>query len=295
MTGTAPAALPEVVETIRRRASWRNYLPEPLEAGTRRALTDHLAALPRPPFPARCRFELVDAPPEDRQRVRQLGTYGNIAGATTFVAGTVQAGEKDLEGFGFLLEHIILHATTLGLGTCWLGGTFNRSGFGTALNAGPDERMPAVTPVGRVASQRGIRDRFLRRTADSMNRKPWEDLFFSGDRLTPLTRERAGDYAVPLEMIRLGPSASNKQPWRVLKAEGRPVFHFLLQRNRMYGALARGVLGADDLQRLDLGIAMCHFQLTTEALGRSGRWTVEPPADRDWPEGAEYIATWTGE
>lgn len=290
-----PSAVPGVVETIRQRASWRNYLPEPLEETARRALTDRIAALPRPPFPARCRFELVDAPSADQDRVRQLGTYGIISGATTFVAGAVQAGEKDLEVFGFLLEHIILDATALGLGTCWLGGTFNRSGFGAALNVRPDERMPAVTPVGKVASRRGIRDRFLRRTADSANRRPWEDLFFTEDGSTPLSRQLAGDFAVPLEMVRLGPSASNKQPWRVLKAEGRPLFHFFLQRNRMYGVLARSVLGTDDLQRLDLGIAMCHFQLTATALGRSGRWTAEPPVDRVWPKGAEYIATWTGD
>ena len=34
----------------------------------------------------------------------------------------------------------------------------------------------------------------------------------------------AGDYARPLEMVRLAPAATNAQPWRVRKA--RDVYHF---------------------------------------------------------------------
>ena len=35
----------------------------------------------------------------------------------------------------------------------------------------------------------------------------------------PLTEEEAGDYQFPLEMLRLAPSAVNKQPWRVVADE----------------------------------------------------------------------------
>jgi len=287
---------PDILETMRQRASWRNYSPVPLGNAARASLTEYFKVLPEPPFPAQWRFQLVEAAPEDRARARQLGTYGNIAGASSFVAGAIRAGEKDLENYGFLLENIILHATALGLGTCWLGGTFNRGGFGAALGVRADERMPAITPVGEVASQRGIRDRFLRRTANSENRRPWEDLFFSGDCATPLARERAGAYATPLDMVRLAPSASNKQPWRVLKEDAGPVFHFLMHRSRYPSlALGRALLGLDDLPRVDLGIAMCHFERAAEALGLSGRWAAAPPPVLDWPDRTEYVATWLGD
>lgn len=33
----------------------------------------------------------------------------------------------------------------------------------------------------------------------------------------PLEKEEAGNYEAALEMVRIAPSASNKQPWRILK------------------------------------------------------------------------------
>ena len=42
-----------------------------------------------------------------------------------------------------------------------------------------------------------------------------------------------------LEMVRRGPSASNKQPWRVVRAGER--WHLYLQRTRGYGRATAGV------------------------------------------------------
>ena len=68
--------------------------------------------------------------------------------------------------------------------------------------------------------------------AGSDGRLAWERLFFDQAFGTPLTREAAGEYATPLEMVRLGPSASNKQPWRIVREGG--AWHFYVQRNRYY-------------------------------------------------------------
>jgi hypothetical protein len=47
-----------------------------------------------------------------------------------------------------------------------------------------------------------------------------------------------------------------------------------------------------DLQRVDLGIAMCHFELVARGSGRDGRWVIEDP-DLALPgPGVEYTATW---
>jgi len=46
------------------------------------------------------------------------------------------------------------------------------------------------------------------------------------------------------------------------------------------------------MQRLDMGIAMCHFALTADELGLRGAWTVHEPSI-DKPDAlTEYIATW---
>lgn len=57
---------------------------------------------------------------------KKLGTYGIISGANSFIVGILDKDEKDSLEFGYLFEKIVLFATDLGLGTCWMGGTFKK-------------------------------------------------------------------------------------------------------------------------------------------------------------------------
>jgi nitroreductase len=117
---------------------------------------------------------------------------------------------------------------------------------------------------------------------------PWEQLFLNDDFSTPLTTTEAGAYTEALELLRLGPSASNRQPWRVLKTAG--AWHFFLHHNPNYRKQMK-LVTAIDLQRVDIGIAMSHFALTATALGLRGVWQTQPfPAPPD-PD-TEYIISW---
>jgi hypothetical protein len=205
--------------------------------------------------------------------------------------GAVKKIEMALEDYGYLMERIILFATDLDLGTCWMGGTFNKSNFARKIAADDDELVPAVTPIGCITENRGMRDRLIRLGAGSKKRLPREILFFHGSFDTPLSETDAGNYAVPLEMVRLGPSASNKQPWRIVKEKGRPVFHLFLQRTRGYDKNSERFQTAD-LQRLDMGIAMCHLELTAKELNLEGKWEKSGPPAIQLPERTHYIATW---
>jgi nitroreductase len=49
------------------------------------------------------------------------------------VAGILHQEETDAVRFGEVFETIILYATSLGLQTCWLGGTFQREAFARSL------------------------------------------------------------------------------------------------------------------------------------------------------------------
>jgi hypothetical protein len=189
------------------------------------------------------------------------------------------------------MERIILYATGLGLGTCWLGGTFTRSRFAKKISAARAESVPAVTSVGYIATGRSMQDSLSRQIAGADHRLPWDRLFFDTELGTPLSREAAGAYSEPLEMVRLGPSASNKQPWRILK-DGE-AWHIFLQRTRGYreGNIKR-FLKIADMQRIDMGIAMSHFQLTAEELSLPGRWVVKEPGIKKPDELTEYTASW---
>ena len=60
-----------------------------------------------------------------------------------------------------------------------------------------------------------------------------------------------------MECVRFAPSAVNKQPWRIIVADQG--FHFYEKRDRGYIGEKTG-----DLQKIDVGIALCHFAMGLE-------------------------------
>jgi hypothetical protein len=278
-------------DIIRKRFSCRTYLEQPIAAEKRQQLQTYIDALQNGPFGGRPQFHLVAADKQDSRALKNLGTYGFIQGAAGYIIGTLGAGEKNLEDYGYQMEQIILFATSLDLGTCWLGGSFTRSSFAKKIRASDDALIPAVTSLGEIANVEDARNGLLRRQINADQRLPWEQLFFNQNFGAPLTQKDAEDYATPLEMLRLGPSASNKQPWRLVKDDS--AWHFYLQRTKGYrqGTLTR-FLGVADVQRLDMGIAMCHFELTAHDLGLSGKWLSAEPAIAKPDELTEYTVSW---
>jgi hypothetical protein len=122
-------------------------------------------------------------------------------------------------------------------------------------------------------------------------RLPMDKLFFSETLNCSITPESAGAYLLPLEMVRLAPSASNKQPWRIVRVGD--IWHFFLQRTKGYGkgTLVFNILRLADLQRVDMGIAMCHFELAARELDLQGSWVIDEP-QLAMPEGTEYTVSW---
>ena len=281
-----------VTDIIRQRFSCRKYLEKPIAEDERQRLADFIFSAGRGPLGTPVRFELVAATEQDRNSLKGLGTYGIIRGAAGFIVGAVGHSEKNLEDYGYVMEKIILCATDIGLGTCWLGGTFSKSGFAKKISAADGELVPAVTSVGNIAS-RGRFEGRMRQFGGADNRLPWENLFFKEKFGNPLSPDEAGAYAVPLEMVRIGPSASNKQPWRVVK-EGN-TWHFYMQRTKGYGnSFTFRLLGLADLQRVDMGIAMSHFELTAGELGLKGTWAIQEPGIAKPDSMTEYTVSWVG-
>jgi nitroreductase len=279
-----------IIGIIKERSSRRSYTPQPVEAEKLGALRDFFAAL-EGPFGGGARFVILDTTGWGEGKINALGTYGTIQGAKLFIVGIIQRGEHDMEDFGYQFEKIILRATDLGLGTCWIGGVFNRSGFADKAGVREDEVLPAITPLGYATQKRSIADSITRWSAGSKNRRPWRQLFYHGSFETGLPDGAAGQYQGPLEMLRLGPSASNRQPWRVVKEQGRDIFHLYLRRSKGYDMLIRAV----DLQRIDMGIAMSHFELTAREQGLGGRWEKMPPSLSPLPERTAYVRSWVGQ
>ena len=275
-----------MIGAINKRISVRSYAEQPIEPNKKQELIDLLQSTGKGPFGDEVRFTLIDFSEMERNEIRSLGTYGFISGAKLFIVGAVKDDVRAMEDLGYCFEKVILTATNMGLGTCWMGGTFKRANFAKRINVLEDEIVPAASPIGYARDKRTMGEKVNRRIAGSNHRKPWKDLFFDGEMNKPLLKDLAGEYATPLECVRLGPSASNNQPWRIIYNKEQGIFHFYLKRTRGYNKLYRRI----DLQRIDMGIAMCHFELGAKEMGLSGTWEVANP-NLDMGN-AEYIVTW---
>ncbi|GAK48993.1 nitroreductase [Candidatus Moduliflexus flocculans] len=279
-----------ITQIIKQRISVRTYPQKSLEAKHLAALQECLASNLSGAFQSKLRFQLITAEPGDADALKGLGTYGQIKHPAGFIIGAMGTSAKNLEDFGYAMEQIVLLATDLGVGTCWLGGSFQQSNFANAMQCAASESVPAAISIGYPAEKPSWRDKLIHVVIDTKKRFPWEQLFFLDSFQTPLTQAQAGQYATPLEMVRLAPSASNKQPWRIVTVGN--AFHFYLQRTMKYHPNGKGWFQTADMQRMDIGIAMCHFELTAREQGLQGTWKIVDPGIAPLPAQTEYVASW---
>ena len=270
-----------VEKTVMDRSSVRTYENRGLSTNEKDQLNTYIDNLTNP-FSIDVTFRLLEkAASADGEK---LGTYGVIKGAENYIGASVADKELALEALGYSFENLILYATSLGLGTCWLGGTFNRSGFAAAMNLKEGDLFPCISPVGYPTGKKRTLESVMRWVAKSGQRKEWNELFFKQEFSQPLTKIEAGEFAFPLEMVRLAPSAVNKQPWRIV--QDKDTYHFYLTRT----------LKKDnekiDLQRVDIGIAACHFHLAALEKGLPGKFQklVEPEIQST--DQVQYIFSW---
>ena len=266
-------------ETIEKRRSIRTYAPRPLSSEDRGRLTAYAEGVENP-FGVRTRIGLIET--EHSEQPKKLGTYGVIKGAGSFLGIVVPQEKLGLEAAGYAMEKLVLYATHLGLGTCWLAGTLNREGFTKAMQTGENEWMPAITPVGYPAEKPSFHEQLMRSSMKSAQRKPWKDLFFREDFHTPLTEADAGVYAEGLELLRLAPSATNSQPWRVVM--DNRAFHF-------YAVVGKEALADNPpaIQRVDVGIGACHFHLAAQERELYGIFARRESRIAGAPEGWRYL------
>jgi nitroreductase len=275
-----------IIETITNRKSCRTYGDRTIEPGKLSELRQFLASNTTTPFGSKVRFHLIDFNEMEIGELKNLTTYGVIKGARQFIVGTVEIQPSAMEDYGYSMERNILKATSMGLGTCMLGGTFKRSGFADKISIEEGELLPVISPVGYSRDKRSVLDRMFRYIAASDKRKPWHELFYLHDTDNFLDDQNSGRFDTPLECVRMAPSASNKQPWRIIKGKGDDAFHFYLKRTKGYENIIKNI----KLQNVDMGIAMCHFDLSAKELGFTGDWNINNPQIKSG--GMEYIVSW---
>ena len=244
-----------IIETIQKRRSIRTYTGEPLREEHVSQIEKFINQL-QAPFGVKARIELISI--NSNEKPIKLGTYGWIKDAKDYLALIFEEAPFAETAAAYMFEHIILFCTDLDLGTCWLGGSFSRSDFKKQVNLSPNEKLRIVSPVGyAIDKQRFLEKYIVRADKNHSSRKPFGELFFDKYFDNPLTETTAGLFSKPLEMVRLAPSANNKQEWRVLLDD--KAVHFYKKPYPMFDAI-------------DMGIALCHFEMTCKELGIAGKF-----------------------
>lgn len=255
----------EIMELINTRKSVRTFDGRKVSDGEKKKILDYANQI-KNPYDIPVKFIILDSEEYDL-------SSPVIEGEDCYIAAKVPKVKHCEEAFGYSFEKMVLYAWSLGIGTTWIGGTLNRPVFEKAADTKDDEYMMIVTPIGYPSDKPSKVDSKLRETVLGDERLPSSELFFENDFNKSLkTSEDC------LEAVRWAPSAANRQPWRIVK-EGDN-YHFYLKHTKGYVSTVDW-----DVQKIDLGIAICHFLCV-----KGGNLKIEEPAIES-DEYSEYIAT----
>lgn len=265
-----------ILDSIRKRRSVRTFDGNMLRSEDAQKIMDFSESADNP-YDIPITWKLLDA--EEHGLTTPV-----IVGADTFIAGKMQRVPHAEEAFGYEFEKIVLFAESLDIGTTWIAGTMDRKAFESAMDVSGDEVMPCVSPLGYPAKKMSLRESMMRKGVKADSRFDFEELFFEDSFDKPLSKKSAGKLLEAFEAVRLAPSAVNKQPWRCVYCEDK--VHF-------YEKPSKGYVSENgwDLQKIDLGIALCHFELAAKECGLDVSIEISDPSI-PLPENMQYIATY---
>ncbi len=251
-------------DAIGARVSRRRFAPQAVPAELRARLEAHIAETGALRGARAC---LVDDAGETLF-TGVLGGYGAVSGMPLTAAfigrdggadegADADSGQSDV---GYLGEAFILEATGLGLGTCWIAGSFDKERAGRVIELAPGERVVAITPLGYPTKKQPGGERLLRSAVRASAR-------ISVEKLAPGILDGTWPrWAVTaVQAARLAPSGANRQPWR-----------FRLSGDALVMSRAAKLYWTAPI---DLGIARLHLELGAAHEGVSGAWEELPAPD----------------
>lgn len=173
-------------------------------------------------------------------------SYGMFSGVQNYV-GLI--GDKtdliNTEKLGYYGELLVLHATALGFGTCWVGGSFHRASCPFDLRE--NESVICAIAIGNVSLKFGLKEKLIRGIVHRKT-KTIEQMHTSSDAVPEW-------FLCGMKAVQMAPSAVNRQP-----------VIFCYAQDGTTTASVKDITG--DGFALDLGIAKLHFEIGAG----SGAW-----------------------
>lgn len=181
-----------------------------------------------------------------------IKSYGMYKGVSTIIVIKANKNTKyKKEKAGYYGERIVLEATKLGLGTCFVGTSFNRKS--NELNIGDDEELICVISIGNVSGDK--------KAFESIMYKVMHERTKSIDEILDSDVEPPEWMIEGIKAVQKAPSALNTQKVR-----------FRYWR----GELTAFVNSESMFNLTDLGVAKLHFEIAAGGkfdLGNYGKYT----------------------
>ena len=240
----------DILEAIEQRISCRAFTDAPVEQKKIDILAEEIRLINR----------------ESGLNFQLYGPRGNGDGTAIDMSAKMFSGNPPLyaalvgpenpisqEKVGYYGEGLVLLATQLGLGTCWVASTYNRETTRVELREG--QKLHDVVPIGYAPEKLPLKVRTIRSSIRSRSKKP-EDLWRGP---TPLNQAPEWIQAC-IQAVCKAPSAINEQPVVfVREAQDQPI-------------RAELVRVKSGLEYTDLGIAKLHFELVAASYGINAAW-----------------------
>lgn len=263
----------DLIRIIKSRKSIRTFDGNILNDEHLKALEEYMKDIPNP-VDIPVEFVMLDA--------KEHGLSSPVlSGERLYVTGKVEKKPYADVAFGYSFEKLVLYAWSLGIGTVWIGGTMKRELFEKAVGLKSGEMMPCISPLGYPAEKKSLKETMMRKGVGADSRISQAKLFFEEEWGQALNPDDV--MSEVLDMVRWAPSAINKQPWRIVHRDG--AYHFYEKKDRGYSSDATG-----DMQKIDVGIALCHFIMGLEYKGRKAEVKIQDPGIKI-PADAEYIVS----
>jgi len=222
-------------EAIKVRRSRRAYIPRSLDP---KMVADLQQLIDRYTREAGIRIELVLDNGDAFDGLTK--SYGMFTGVRHYLGLIADKGDAAAdERLGYYGELLVLNAVAMGLGTCWVGGSFNRASCPFVLSG--NERIECTIAVGYTELSNSTKEKLIYRIVRRKTKSIEEMCEVEGT-------DKAPDWFMSgMQAVQMAPSAANQQAVRFLYKEGQ-VSAYIEDPDKGYNAM-------------DLGIAKCHFEI----------------------------------
>ncbi len=182
-----------------------------------------------------------------------LGVYGKVSSPSALVF----VGDRRLPDAaaraGYTGEAAVLEATALGFDTCWIGGGVRRGVVASVLGLGANEHVYSISALGYARERTTMGERATSGMVRARKRRALDTIAPGAARWPAWAR--AG-----VELARIAPSATNRQPWRFAQTDDGV-------RISLGGAITPGISKAPGLRHRHASL-----RIGRREAGGSGRW-----------------------